>query len=189
MRIAWYDKLNSSISIWWLELDSELLYVGDAGATEASIGSERYGIELANYYRPNEMLTFDLDFSLTHAEFDNRDEIPGALETVANAGVTFQHPASGFFTTLRGRYFGPRPLTEDGSIESNSSLVFNYRAGFDVSENLRISIDVLNLFDSNDDDITYYYGSKLEGEAAGIEDIHFHPIEPRTVRTSITYRW
>ena len=165
------------------------LYVGDAGATEASIGSERYGIEIANYYRPVDWLTFDLDFSATHAEFENGDEIPGALRTVANGGVTFTHKASGFFTTLRGRYFGPRPLTEDGSVEPNSSLVFNYRAGFDISDNLRVSVDVLNLFDSNDDDITYYNESQLAGEAAGVKDIHFHPIEPRSVRAIVIYRW
>lgn len=188
LRFSWSDQLNSSVSVWWLELDSELLYVGDAGATEASIGSERYGIEFANYYRPFKWLTFDLDIAFTDSELENGDEISGALDTVLNGGVTYQSE-SGFFSTLRARYFGPRPLVEDGSVESDSSLVFNFRAGYDFSENLRLSIDVLNLFDSNDDDITYYYESRLAGELAGVEDIHFHPIEPRTVRASLTYRF
>ncbi|MEO0509709.1 MAG: TonB-dependent receptor [Verrucomicrobiota bacterium] len=188
MRLSWNEKLNSSVSFWWLELDSELLYVGDAGATEASIGSERYGIEFANYYRPFDQLIFDLDFSVTHAELENGDEIPGALDTVLNGGVTYQND-SGFFTTLRVRYFGPRPLVEDGSVESDSSLVFNYRIGYDISESLRISLDVLNLFDSDDDDISYFYESRLPGEVVGVEDVHFHPIEPRTIRGTLTYRF
>ncbi|MEM1223039.1 MAG: TonB-dependent receptor [Verrucomicrobiota bacterium] len=187
-RFFWNDQLNSSVSLWWLELDSELLYVGDAGATEASIGSERYGLEIANYYRPFEWLTIDLDVSFTEAELENGDEIPGALETVANGGFTARHE-SGLFTTFRGRYFGPRPLTEDGSVESDSSLVFNFRVGYDFSENLRVAFDVLNLFDSDDDDITYFYESRLANEVAGVEDIHFHPIEPRTLRASVTYRF
>lgn len=176
------------MSVWWLELDSELLYVGDAGATEASIGSERFGIEFANYYRPVDWLTFDLDFSVTEAELENGDEIPGALDAVMNGGVTCKSD-SGFFTTFRGRYFGPRPLTEDGSVESDSSLVFNLRTGYDFSDNLRFAIDVLNLFDSDDDDITYYYESQLDSEVAGVEDVHFHPIEPRTLRATLTYRF
>lgn len=188
MRFAWNDKLNSSISLWWLELDSELLYVGDAGATEASIGSERYGLEISNYYRPVDWLTLDLDFSVTEAELENGDEIPGALDTVLNGGVTYRSDG-GFFASLRGRYFGPRPLTEDGSIESDSSLVFNLRAGYDFTDDLRLSVDVLNLFDSDDDDITYYYESQLAGEPTGVEDIHFHPIEPRTLRVNLTYRF
>lgn len=188
MRYTWTDKLNTSLSIWWLELDSELLYVGDAGATEATIGSERYGFEISNYYRPIDTLTFDLDFSATNAQLENGDEIPGALDTVLNGGVSY-NSENGFFTSLRARYFGPRPLTENGSIQSDSSLVFNLRAGYNFTEKLRLSIDVLSLFDSDDDDITYYYESQLPSETTAVEDIHFHPIEPRTLRVNLTYRF
>lgn len=188
LRFSWTDKFNSSLSVWWLELDSELLYVGDAGATEASIGSTRYGIELANYYRPVDWLTFDLDVSVSQAELENGDNIPGALETVFSGGVSWRDD-SGLFASLRGRYFGPRALTEDGSMESDSSLVFNLRTGYDFSDNLRLSVDVLNLFDSSDDDITYFYESQLASEVAGVEDIHFHPMEPRSLRVSLTYRF
>ena len=96
---------------------------------------------------------------------------------------------AGFFAGLRARYFGRRPLTEDGSVESDASLVFNLRTGYDFSPNLRLSFDVLNLFDSSDDDITYYYESQLAGELAGVEDIHSHPIEPRSLRVTLTYRF
>lgn len=188
IRFSWADKFNSSLSFWWLELDSELLYVGDAGGTEASIGSRRHGIEFSNHYRPVEWLTLDLDLSFTESEFENGEHIPGALDAVLNGGLTY-HNKAGFFSTLRGRYFGPRPLIEDGSVESGSTLVFNFRAGYDISDNLRVAIDVLNLFDSNDDDITYYYESQLTAEPAGVEDVHFHPIEPRTLRASLTYRF
>ena len=33
-------------------LDSELIFVGDAGTTEAGRPSHRYGVELATYYTP-----------------------------------------------------------------------------------------------------------------------------------------
>ena len=187
-RFTWNDKLNSSLALWWLELDSELLFVGDAGTTEASIGSERYGIEIANYFRPSQWLTFDLDLAFTESEFENGDEIPGALSTVISSGITAVSEI-GLFASIRGRYFGPRYLTEDGSEKSNSSLLFNLRTGYDVNEQLRLELDVLNLFDSNDDDITYFYESQLPGELTGVPDRHFHPIEPRSLRAAVTYRF
>ncbi|WPJ94302.1 TonB-dependent receptor [Coraliomargarita algicola] len=188
VRVNWNEQLNSALSLWWLQLDSELLYVGDGGSTEASEGSQRYGFEWTNDYRPLECLTFDLDLALTHARFENGDEIPGALNSVLNAGVTYQR-RSGFFTSLRARYFGSRPLTEEGAVESDASLVFNLKAGYDFNPNLRISFDVLNLFDSEDHDITYYYESQLAGELVAVEDVHFHPIEPRSLRVTVSYRF
>ena len=190
-RFTWNDELNSSLALWWLELDSELLYVGDAGTTEPSIGSERYGVEIANYFRPFKWLTLDLDLAFTESELENGDEIPGALSTVISSGVTAVSEI-GFFVSLRGRYFGPRYLVEDGSAESGSSLLFNLRTGYNVNEKLRIELDVLNLFDSNDDDITYYYESRLSElsePAGGVADRHFHPIEPRSLRAAVTYRF
>ena len=189
-RFTWNDKLNSSIALWWLELDSELLYVGDAGTTEPSISSERYGVEIANYFRPFKWLTLDLDLAFTESELENGDEIPGALSTVISNGVTAVSEM-GLFASIRGRYFGPRYLVEDGSAESGSSLLFNLRTGYNVNEQLRIELDVLNLFDSNDDDITYFYESRISSAepAGGVADRHFHPVEPRSLRTAITYRF
>ena len=55
---------------------------------------------------------------------------------------------------------------------------------------MEFRLDVFNVLDSDDDDIAYYYASRLPGEPAeGVEDIHFHPLEPRTVRATITYHW
>jgi hypothetical protein len=47
---------------------------------------------------------------------------------------------------------------------------------------------VLNLLDSRDNDITYFYASRLPGEPAeGVDDIHFHPLEPRQLRVTVRY--
>jgi hypothetical protein len=193
-RFAWNDKLNSSIGIWWLELDSELLFVGDAGNTEATRPSERYGLEIANFYRPTKNITIDLDASFTEAEFDDNDpagpEIPGAISTVISSGITYRPESEGVFGSLRYRYFGPRELVESGDIDSDSTSVFNLRTGYQSAKNWQFHIDILNLFDSDDDDITYYYSSRLAGEApGGVEDIHYHIMEPRTVRAYLTYKF
>ena len=116
-----------------LDFDSELLFVGDAGTTEASRPSRRVGVEWTNKYKPLPWMTFDLDVAYTRARFTDfdpaGDRIPGAPAWVASGGVTFGGE-TGWFGALRARYFGPRPLIEDDSVRSQSSLIFNARAGY-----------------------------------------------------------
>lgn len=62
----------------------------------------------------------------------------------------------------------------------------NVETGYNVAARTRLFVDALNLFDSRSSDIDYYYASRLAGEPAdGIEDIHTHPVQPRTVRVGL----
>ena len=84
------------------------------------------------------------------------------------------------------RYFGPHPLIEDNSQVAGSSLIWSGRATYKVDSRTQINLDLLNLFDRKVNDIEYYYTSRLQGEpAAGVNDHHFHPAEPRTFRISL----
>jgi outer membrane receptor protein involved in Fe transport len=189
LRTALVRDLDSTLSFWLLDLDSELLFIGDAGTTEASRPSRRYGVEWTNYYRPLPWLTFDADFSFFKARFtddDPEDHIPGAIETVITAGVTIDD-LKGFFGGLRARYFGPRPLIEDDSVRSSSTTLLNAEVGYRLGEDLRLGVEIFNLLDSEDSDIKYFYTSRLAGEpAAGMDDIHFHPVEPRSGRVTLS---
>lgn len=185
-------RLNVSAALWYLELDSELLFIGDAGNTEASRPSRRYGIEVPIYYRPNDRLTLDLEVALTDSKFTELDpagdEIPGSIDKVVAAGITLQNP-NGFFGSARVRYFGERPLVEDGSVKSPPSTVVNLSAGLRRAS-YELRVDLLNALDSDDHDITYWYASRLAGEPAeGVEDYHFHPIEPRNLRMYFGYKF
>lgn len=187
------DRINTSLALWVLELDSELLFVGDAGNTEASRGSERKGVEITAYYHLTEQWSLDLEYAYTDAEFTDSapegDEIPGAIEHVLQAGLNADF-ASGWFGSLRVRYFGERPLIEDGSVKSDPSTVWNLRAGYRVAD-WTFKADILNLTDSDDHDIDYYYASRLGSEPTGLEteDIHYHVLEPRTIRVSAGYQF
>ena len=83
------------------------------------------------------------------------------------------------------RYFGPRPLVEDNSKRSKATTLAYLRAGYKIRPNVRVALDVFNLFDRKASDIDYYYASRLAGEAAQ-EDFQFHPVEPRRFRVSLT---
>jgi len=191
LRGFWRERLNTSVALWYLELDSELLFVGDAGNTEPSRKSERQGLELTAYYNLTDHWTVDLEYAWTDARFADRSpegrEIPGAVEHVLQAGVSLDDGGD-WFGSLRLRYFGERPLVEDGSAKSDETVSVNLGLGRRLGS-WTLSADVLNLFDSNDHDIDYFYESRLPGEDAGVEDLHYHVLEPRTVRLSVGYRF
>jgi outer membrane receptor protein involved in Fe transport len=186
------ESWQSTISLWRLELDSELLFVGDAGITEASRPSRRQGVEWNNLWSVNSWLSFDADLSWSHARFRGSDpagnHIPGAVATTANLGATVD-ALGPWFGALRLRYFGPRPLIEDNSVKSNSSAIANLRLGYRVDSKTALTLDVFNLFDRKISDIDYWYESQLRNEAAPVNDIHTHPAEPRTFRLTLTHRF
>lgn len=189
-RLFSEDRLNLSAAAWVLELDSELLFVGDAGNTEPSGASTRYGIEIPVYYRLSDRWLVDVEIALTKSRFKDDsgdgDKVPGSVDRVYAAGAVAEF-GNGGYGTLRVRHFGDRPLVEDGSIRSSSSTVWNLGFGYRFGK-MEFKIDVLNLLDSGDDDITYFYESRLPGEAAaGVGDLHFHPLEPRTYRAYLTW--
>jgi TonB-dependent Receptor Plug Domain len=192
VRSTWIPGLNSTLAFWYLTLNSELVFVGDAGITEPNRASRRYGIEWSNFYKPLPWLSLDFDIAHSHARFTEDDPagnyIPGSIETTIATGVAIDVP-NGLFGSLRTRYFGPRPLIEDNSVRSKSTTLVNLEAGYKY-KNLRAQIDVLNLLNSHQHDIDYFYVSRLPGEPLeGVADIHFHPVEPRTVRFYLTYRF
>lgn len=186
------DKLSTSVSLWLLELDSELLFVGDAGNTEASGKSMRKGLEFTSYYHIAGDWTLDFEYAYTDAKLvdapKGKNNIPGAIKHVLQTGISVDQ-GKGWFGSLRYRYFGKRALVEDTSVESNSSGIWNLRVGYRFGNKLSFSLDVLNLSDSKDHDVDYFYESRLENEPANqsIDDIHFHPFEPRSVRASVSY--
>lgn len=185
------DRLNFSMALWYLELDSELIFVGDAGNTEATRASRRQGLELATYYHFNEAWTVDFEYAYSDGEFKEDAgegrEIPGAIKHVVQSGINYQNN-SGWYGSLRLRYFGKRPLIEDGSVESDPSTSVNLKAGY-RRENWVFEADILNLLNENDHDIDYFYESRLFDEPNPVEDIHYHVLPPRQVRFSVSYRF
>ncbi len=135
-------------------------------------------------------LIVDADLAWSHARFEDDDpagnRIPGAVENVASVGVAIDHP-SGWFGGARFRHFGPAPLIEDNSVRSQPTTLVNVQAGYRFNRQWKLSAALYNVFDSKDNDITYYYESQLANESQPVADIHFHPVEPRTVRLTATY--
>ena len=183
---------QATLSLWALNVDSELLFVGDAGVTEPSRPSRRHGVEWNNLYAVNSWLAFDADIALSRARFHGEDpsgnHIPGAVATTANLGVTIDNFGP-WFGAFRIRHFGPRPLIEDNSQRSAATTMANLRWGYKFDRRTTLALDVFNLFNRKVSDIDYWYESQLRGEAAPVADIHTHPAEPRVLRLTLTHRF
>lgn len=194
LRVNLASALRSTVSVWALNLDSELLFVGDAGATEPSAASRRRGVTFANFYRPLPSLSVDADVSFAHARFAGvprvEANIPGALENVIAGGITWLPAKQGFLGAIRLRHFGAYPLIDDNSVRARASSLVNADVGYMLRSGLRMQVSMLNVFDNRADDIQYYYASRLQGEAAdGVDDVHFHPAEPRQLRVSLGWKF
>jgi outer membrane receptor protein involved in Fe transport len=218
--------LDSSVSVFILDQASELVFNGDAGDTSASRPSQRYGVEWTNKYQPYSWLTFDGDLAVSHARFVGYDTeqaelyaslagfpqaqignapgnyIPNAPAMVASAGITIGE-RTGWFETLRWRYLGVSPLTEDNAFRSPPTSIFNGRVGYRFDNGWRIQLDVLNLLNTKANQITYAYGSLIKTDSLynlcfgpvqtapaavcqnGVMDYVLHPVEPLAIRLTL----
>lgn len=190
-RVEISDRLNFSATFFSLKLDSELIFVGDAGTTEPNEGTERKGVEAAIFWRPADWLVLDLTAAKTDAKFRNappgEDHIPDAHDVVGAFGATVT-AESGLIGSLRVRHFGDAPLVENNSARKDGTTLVNLGLSYPLGE-FEMGLDVLNLFDSDGNDIEYFYESRLLNEVAPVEDFHFHPVEPRELRFKVRYRF
>lgn len=225
MRTKIIPGLTSSVSLFMLDSNSEILFVGDAGDTEASRPSRRVGIEWTNNYRPVSWLQLEGDIAITRARFrgENADQaaifaslagfpqaqvgnapgnlIPGAPNMIVSAGIRLGEK-TGWFSALRYRYFGQRPLTEDGAFRSPATGLLNGQLGYRFDNGLRLQFDGFNLLNSKSDQISYAYGSLLKADSLfalcfpvqiapaavcqnGVMDRVLHPVEPFAMRLTL----
>ena len=180
--------LQSALSVYRLDFDSELTFAGDAGTTQAGRPSRRNGFEFSNYYKATRWLTVDADLAFAKARFKDFDpvgsRIPGSIEGVASIALSVDNLGP-YFGSLQLRYFGPRPLIEDNSARSKSTATLNGRVGYKISPAVKVELEGFNLTNRSDSAIDYYYASQLKGEARPVFDLHPHPIESRSFRASM----
>ena len=228
LRSKLIPGLTSALTVFLLDSASEIIFAGDAGDTEASRPSRRYGIEWTNDYRPLPWLSLEGDVAVTHARFRGDDAaqaalyaslagfpaaqvgnapgnyIPGAPSIIASAGIRLGEKI-GWFSALRYRYFGPRPLTEDNAFVSPATGLLNGQLGYRFENGWRVQLDAFNLLNSHSDQISYAYGSLLKSDSlfamcfppagpptapmavcrTGVMDRVLHPVEPLAIRLTV----
>jgi hypothetical protein len=199
-RTNLWDKLDLAAALWILDLNSELVFVGDEGTTEASGPTRRWGIDFEARYPLLQWLYADFDLSYADPRFRVTGEaIPLAPTLLLNGGLTAQF-SDGFATALRMRYLDDRPANESRTFTARGyfllDLILNYRW-----RNFEARIEVLNLTDTNWRETQFDTNSCVRGEVGvdprcpvdgtgeGIEDIDFVPGYPIYLRGALTFHF
>jgi hypothetical protein len=181
------DEWTSSLALWYLELDSELVFVGDAGTTEPAGASHRSGVNWTNFVKLNDYTTLDFDYAHVRPRLEGGERIANAVENVLAAGFTARMPDGGWYGTLRVQSYGPAALIEDNSARSHVTTICNAQVGY-LWERAQLAVDIFNLLDTKANDITYFYESAPAGLGPAA-DYHFHPVQPASARATLTYSY
>jgi len=198
VRVVPLPGWNSSLSLWAMELASELVFIGDEGVTEPKGASQRTGLEWSNYFTPMSGVIVDADLALSQARFkeaiNGGRRVPNAIPVTASLGLTADDGGP-WFGGLRVRYLGSYDLEETGSEKSHAFWMANLKLGFRFSKQWQTTLDVLNLFDKKANDIEYWGGACTRNEAlagtggcgtgSSIDGRLIHPLEPRTFRVGL----
>lgn len=199
-------RYTGTLSLWQLNLNSELVFDGDHGTTFAGGPTVRKGFELANFWKATSWLTYDADYADSSAHFltnfnGQGTSVPESVNAVISAGATAD--TAHYSASLRMRYFGPRVLDQQGDAYSTPSMIFNSQVTAKLKNGFRVTLEGLNLFNAQVDDIEYYYPTWLKQDAAmpalannpainpalggsGVNDYTFHPSEAQTFRLTVS---
>lgn len=193
VRTSAIPHLQAAATLFQMEFTSELTYNADAGQTEAGRPGRRRGLELTAQYRPFRWIELNANLAISRARYTDHNpagsHIEDAPARVVSAGMLIDNLGPGF-GALEFRDLGPHALIPDNSKRSAGYREVNLNLGVKLSQTIRVQLDIFNLLDSKDDAADYVYADRLPGEpAAGVEDVHIHPLEPRSARIGITARF
>ncbi|MBG6111572.1 hypothetical protein IWX84_002459 [Flavobacterium sp. CG_9.10] len=184
-----FPKLIVNSALWYLYLEQEFVYVGDAGIIEPSGKSKRMGVDLGLRYQLNDWFYLDTDANYTYARSmdapKGQDYIPLAPDFTSTGGLSFQK-LNGFSGGVHYRYLKSRPANEDNSIVAKGYFVSDFNINYQY-EKITIGMSIDNLFNTKWKETQFATESRLQNEPAGVEEIHFTPGTPFFMKGKITY--
>ncbi len=185
------SKMLVNVAYWYLFLEQEFVYVGDAGVVEPSGKTTRQGVDLSFRYQMTPWLFWNVDGNYTVARADEEpvgeNYIPLAPDLTATSGLSVIHP-SGFYGGVNVRHMGDRPANEDYSLTADGYTVTDLNLGYKMNR-LGLGVQVQNLFNVDWNETQFATESRLQNESTSVEEIHFTPGTPFFVKGSIEYRF
>ncbi|WP_420583040.1 TonB-dependent receptor [Reichenbachiella sp.] len=180
-----------NVAFWSLDLEEELVYVGDAGIVERGGETKRYGVDLSYRYQLTPWLFFNQDLNYTHArsveEAEGQNYIPLAPSLTASGGLGVAR-SQGIYGGIRYRYMADRPANEDNSIVATGYLVVDMNMGYQM-KNYTFGVNIENLFNTEWNETQFATESRLQNEPASVEEIHFTPGTPFSLRAFVKIKF
>jgi outer membrane receptor protein involved in Fe transport len=198
-------RMNLTAAYWWLDIDSELIFVGDSNAVEPKSGGRRRGLELVAFWKPVSWLGIDAVYTHSHARYKDLQDDPdyvagdavygnlqgynveGSVQSAGELGISAVRgpwEASG-----RLRYLGPYPLVPSGTRRAAAESMVNLRLAYKFAHTMLYG-ELLNALNDHGNDIRYYYPTFVPGVTPPGDEISTYlsrAEEPRTIRVGIKY--
>lgn len=183
-----FPKMFINAAAWYLWLQQEFVYVGDAGVIEPSGKSKRQGLDLSVRYQLTKALYADVDISTAKpraiGEMEGMNYLPLAPLFTSTGGLSLQMP-NGLSGSLRYRYMANRPANEDNSIVAKGYFVGDMQINY-AKKKYNVGLSVQNLLNTKWKETQFDTESRLQNETEPVEEIHFTPGTPFFARLSLT---
>jgi outer membrane receptor protein involved in Fe transport len=186
--------LNTQLSFWRIDFDSELIYDPDEGVNEAGPPSRRQGVEFSAQYNPLPWLELNTDIAYTHARYRTNNPgyygidglyIANAPDIIWSFGVLVDTKGP-WFGGVQLRWLGGYPLLEDNNLRSTGYHEVNLDVGYRFTKHLTLTVSLFNLTNSHDNAIEYGYEYRITPTAQPITGATVHPLEPVSARFALT---
>jgi hypothetical protein len=193
IQTNYFRNFSSTLTLWKLNLESELVFQGDEGTTSPTRSSTRRGVEFINQYNITKELTINGDFAISRARYIEYDfsgnTVPLSARTIISSGLNYVN--SKYTSSLLIKYFGSRPLDEKDSIHSSPMTNVNFMISRNFDESWNCRFEVFNLLNQSMDRVQYYYPTRLKNEPIGSYDTGYNdrvvsPMPGRNIRIIIT---
>lgn len=184
-------KTLLNMAYWYLYLEQEFVYVGDAGIIEPSGKTKRQGIDLSFRFQPLQWLFWNLDANYTYArsieEPKGENYIPLAPDFTLVSGLNFLFK-SGIYGSINIRHMANRPANDDNSIVAKGYTVTDLNAGYKWKKMI-FGVQIQNLFNTEWNETQFATESRLKNETESVEEIHFIPGTPFFIKGLIRYNF
>ncbi len=184
-------SLLINTAYWYLFLEQEFVYVGDAGIVEPSGKTKRQGLEVSMRYQPVDWLLWDFDANYTLArsteEEVGENYIPLAPDFTLASGIQILH-RSGLYGGLNMRHINNRPANEDNSIVAEGYTIVDFNAGYNW-KSVSVGVQIQNLLNTEWNETQFATESRLFNEPLPVEEIHFTPGTPFFLKGIVEYKF
>ncbi|WP_373398439.1 TonB-dependent receptor [Algoriphagus halophilus] len=188
-----WPRLIVNGALWYLRLEQEFVYVGDAGIVEASGRTARRGIDLGLRWQANKWIYLDGDFTYSYARSIDDPEgnnfIPLAPRITTTGGLSFEK--DGFAGALRARYLQDRPANEDNSVVAEGYTVLDMNASYTFNA-ITFGFFIENLLNTDWKETQFDTESRIRLangnlEPSPVSEIHFTPGTPFNFRGFVKF--
>jgi outer membrane cobalamin receptor len=176
-------------ALWGLDLQSELVYVGDEAIVEATGATRRLGGDLSLRWQLTDRFFIDGDLNYSHGRYlglpKGENFIPLAPSLTSTGGFSYKR-SKGLNCSLRYRYLNSRPANQDNSVVAPGYFLLDAVVNY-TTPKFQIGLTAENLLNTKWNQAQFNTLSRLKNESVPVDELHYTPGTPFFIKGSIAF--